>query len=159
MAANLDSLLSNIEPDQQTAIRAFFQQLTSTPVKSPEQAQAEKQAEARDVARTLATVLKPAKPDAYDGAIDADACLNFLDNQAEYFKLVNLDHEHWVPYTVANLRKDARAWWRSSGLDTGTISWTEFENAFTSYHTPPNSVTAARAALDSLEQRKSSVAA
>ncbi|KAF8900950.1 hypothetical protein BGZ58_006804, partial [Dissophora ornata] len=97
MAANLDSLLSNIDPDQQTAIRAFIQQLlsTSAPVKSPEQAQAEKQAEARDVARTLATVLKPAKPDAYDGAIDADACLNFLGNQAEYFKLVNLDHEHW----------------------------------------------------------------
>ena len=33
-----------------------------------------------DGRRTLATVPKPTKPKPYTGAIDADACLNFIDN-------------------------------------------------------------------------------
>ena len=49
-----------------------------------------------DEARTLATVLKPSKPKPYTGAIDADACLNFIDNQAEYFSIVDLHPDSWV---------------------------------------------------------------
>lgn len=158
---SLDALLVNIDPAQQDAIRAAFQQASAAAIPLPPATRtvAEIQAEARDVARTLAAVLKPAKPDPYDGAIDADSCLNFLDSQAEYFKLVKLEDSLWVPYTVANLRKDARAWWRSSGLDMDKISWASFKQVFTAYHTPPNTVTAARAALDRLQQRHLTVAA
>ena len=77
--STLDLLVpSNLGPDEQTAIRALSQQAdaASTHPPSPERAQAEKDAEACDVARTLATVRKPAKPDADDGAIDADKVLN-----------------------------------------------------------------------------------
>lgn len=158
---SLEGLLVNIAPEQQNAIRAAFQQAAAAAIPLPpvNRTEAELQAEARDVARTLAAVLKPAKPDPYDGAIDADSCLNFLDSQVEYFKLVKLEDSLWVPYTVANLRKDARAWWRSSGLDMDRTSWAAFKPVFIAYHTPPNTVTAARAALDRLQQRQLTVAA
>lgn len=109
-----------------------------------------------DEARTLATVLKPSRPKPYTGAIDADACLNFIDNQAEYFAIVDLHRDSWVKYTAVNLESEAKAWWRSSGLKLDA-KWEAFEAAFTAYHTPPNAVAAARQELNNLRQKGLSV--
>ncbi|CAO3567004.1 unnamed protein product [Mortierella alpina] len=109
-----------------------------------------------DEARTLATVLKPSKPKPYTGAIDADACLNFIDNQAEYFAIVDLHPDSWVKYTAVNLESEAKAWWRLSGLKLDA-KWKDFEAAFTAYHTPPNAVAAARQELNNLRQKGLSV--
>lgn len=85
----------------------------------------------------MATVLKPSRPKPYTGAIDADACLNFIDNEAEYFTIVDLHRDSWVKYTAVNLESEAKAWWRSSGLKLDA-KWEAFEAAFTAYHTQVN---------------------
>lgn len=105
-----------------------------------------------DDRRTLATVLKPTKPKPYTGAIDADACLNFIDNQEEYFSIVDLHQDSWVKYTAVSLEGEAKAWWRSSGLKLDS-TWKAFEAAFIAYHTPPNAVAAARQELNNLRQK------
>ncbi|KAF9176373.1 hypothetical protein BGZ51_000829 [Haplosporangium sp. Z 767] len=124
---------------------------------SAEPTDLERQAAVLDLTRTLATVLKPQKPEPYEGAIDADACLNFIDNQEEYFKIVALDESLWTKYTAVSLRDDAKAWWRSAELSL-TTPWPIFRKAFTDYHTPPNAVAAARTALENLRQNKMTVA-
>ncbi|KAF9303213.1 hypothetical protein BGZ74_004184 [Mortierella antarctica] len=44
----------------------------------------------------LAAVLKPTKPEPHTGLIDANACLNFVENQEEYFEIVELNKNKWV---------------------------------------------------------------
>ncbi|KAF9079537.1 hypothetical protein BGX27_006303 [Mortierella sp. AM989] len=44
--------------------------------------------ETRAIAQTLAAVIKPHKPEPFLGNIDAEECLNFIGNQAEYFAAV-----------------------------------------------------------------------
>ncbi|KAF9924412.1 hypothetical protein KVV02_000570 [Mortierella alpina] len=160
----LDALLVGIEPDRQNSIRRAFEDLTAAATSAPTPAPApaapterELQAERRDVVRTLAQVLKPQRPPPYAGEIDADACNNFIDNQREYFTVVDLSLSEWVQYTALNLISDAKSWWRSSGLSINT-PWPRFEEDFLAFHTPPNAVAAAREALESLKQGKRSVA-
>ncbi|KAG0342355.1 hypothetical protein BG000_005158 [Podila horticola] len=83
----------------------------------------------------FAAVLKPAKPEPYTGLIDADACLNFVDNQAEYFEIVELNKAHWVKYTALALKGDAKTWWHNSSLTIST-PWAEFCKDFVKAHTP-----------------------
>ncbi|KAG0246637.1 hypothetical protein BG011_002370 [Mortierella polycephala] len=136
-----------------TVTKAFTQALQSQPSTTN---RAQEIAAANDEARTLATVLKPTKPKPYHGAIDAVACLNFIENQEEYFEIVGLNRNMWVKYTAVNLEDDAKAWWRDSGL-TMNSTWREFHGAFVTYHTPPNAVAAARQELDKLKQNQLSV--
>jgi hypothetical protein len=110
-----------------------------------------------DNMRTVAAVLKPTKPKPYDGAIDAVACLNFIENQEEYYQIVSLQEHEWVKYTAVSLDGDAKTWWRNSGL-TLTSSWQEFRRAFIAYFTPPDTTSAARLELNKLRQGKLSVA-
>jgi hypothetical protein len=110
-----------------------------------------------DNMRTVAAVLKPTKPKPYTGAIDAVACLNFIENQEEYYQIVNLNENEWVKYTAVSLEGDAKAWWRDSGLNL-TSSWQEFRQAFIDYFTPPDTTSAARMELSKLKQGKLSVA-
>lgn len=110
-----------------------------------------------DHLRTVAAVLKPTKPKPYEGAIDAVACLNFIENQEEYYGIVNLDNSEWVKYTAVNLEGDAKAWWRNSSL-TLDSTWEDFRKAFIEYFTPPDTVGAARLELNKLRQGKLSVA-
>ncbi|KAG0247722.1 hypothetical protein BG011_001019, partial [Mortierella polycephala] len=63
----------------------------------------EKQAAVLDLTRTLATVLKPQKPEPYEGAIDTEACFNFIENQEEYFKIAFTDY-HTPPNAAAAAR-------------------------------------------------------
>jgi len=114
-------------------------------------------AEQRAIAQSLATVIKPRKPDPYSGAIDAEECLNFIENQAEYYKAVRLNSEEWVRFTALHLTGAAKSWWRDSGLNDRT-SWDAFKASFTAYFTPPDSANMARRALDKLSQNKLSVA-
>ncbi|KAF9944373.1 hypothetical protein BGZ72_002452, partial [Mortierella alpina] len=97
------------------------------------------------------------RPTPYTGEIDADACNNFIDNQREYFTVVDLSLSEWVQYTALNLVSDAKSWWRSSGLSI-TTPWAQFEEEFLAFHTPPDAVAAAREALESLKQGRRSVA-
>ena len=108
--------------------------------------------------RTLNKVLKPQTPSPYKGEHDADACQNFIDNQEEYYKVVQLDEGQWVQYTALNLTDEAKSWWRSCGL-TISSSWDGFKEAFLAFFTPPNAVAAAREALETLRQGKRTVAA
>ncbi|KAF9103311.1 hypothetical protein BGX30_009166, partial [Mortierella sp. GBA39] len=125
----------------------------------------ELEADRSDLARTLAQALKPQRPSPYSGEIDADACINFIDNQKEYFTVVKLGLAEWVQYTALNLVSDTKSWWRSSGLSIHT-PWDTFEADFFNFHTPPNrwgecgsnAVAAAREALESLKQGKRPVA-
>ncbi|KAG0008476.1 hypothetical protein BGZ81_004054, partial [Podila clonocystis] len=110
-----------------------------------------------DLARTLAVVLKPAKPEPYTGLIDADACLNFIDNQAEYFEVVALNKDQWVKYTALALKGDAKTWWRNSGLLIST-PWDIFSKAFIKAHTPPNAENQAMHDLDNIQQGTTTVA-
>jgi hypothetical protein len=174
----LDPLLAGIEPDRAIEIRNIFDSLVlaaavpatvpaaapaaapaATPAATPPAPPTDRELEAdrRDLARTLAQVLKPQRPTPYAGEIDADACNNFIDNQREYFTVVNLNMADWVQYTALNLVSDAKSWWRSSGLSI-TTPWPQFETDFLAFHTPPNAVAAAREALESLKQGKRSVA-
>ncbi|KAG0272930.1 hypothetical protein BGZ96_005102, partial [Linnemannia gamsii] len=149
----LDSLLAGIDTERQIAIRNFFNTIpisVTTPA-APTPSERELEADRRDLARTLAQVLKPQRPTAYSGAIDADACINFIDNQKEYFTVVKLNLTEWVQYTALNLVDDAKSWWRSSGLSIQT-PWDTFETDFLTFYTPPNAVAAAREALESLKQ-------
>lgn len=159
MSDQLDSLLAGIDTERQIAIRNFFNTIpisVTTPA-APTLSERELEADRRDLARTLAQVLKPQRPTAYSGAIDADACINFIDNQKEYFTVVKLNLTEWVQYTALNLVDDAKSWWRSSGLSIQT-PWDTFETDFLTFHTPPNAVAAAREALESLKQGKRTVA-
>jgi hypothetical protein len=110
-----------------------------------------------DRVRTLASVLKPQKPSPYEGAIDAIACLNFIESQQEYFEIVELAQEAWVKYTVLSLTGDAKAWWRDSKL-TQTTPWADFKKAFIDQFTPPDTENAALRELSQLKQKKLSVA-
>ena len=174
----LDSLLSGIEVERQVELRNFYNQMNvaltaaqaaaaaqnPAPVPTLLSASAaarpserEIAADRRDLARTLNQVLKPQRPEPYAGEVDADACLNFIDNQKEYYTIVDLGLTHWVQYTALNLKGDAKSWWRSSGLNIAT-PWPTFEEAFLTFHTPPNAVAAAREAMEALKQGKRSVA-
>lgn len=163
MSDMLDALLEGIPAERQVAIRQFFEAMPiATPAPAPasvplELTERELEADRRDLARTLAQVLKPQRPAPYSGAIDADACINFIDNQKEYYTVVKLGLAEWVQYTALNLTDDAKSWWRSSGLTIHT-PWNDFETDFLTFHTPPNAVAAAREALESLQQGKRSVA-
>ena len=110
-----------------------------------------------DRVRTLASVLKPQKPKPYEGAIDAIACLNFIESQAEYFEIVELSTDLWVKYTVLSLTGDAKAWWRDSKLTQDT-PWATFKQAFINQFTPPDTANSARRELSQLRQKKLSVA-
>jgi hypothetical protein len=157
--AALEPLLDGIDPTRQAALRNLFTAI-SVPAPTPamtEPSERELEADRRDLARTLAQVLKPQRPSPYSGEIDADACINFIDNQKEYFTVVKLGLAEWVQYTALNLVDDAKSWWRSSGLSIHT-PWDTFEADFLDFHTPPNAVAAAREALESLKQGKRSVA-
>lgn len=153
--ADLELLLAGLSAEQQQGLRALFTSMQASAAAAVTQREVD--ADNRDLARTLHTILKPQRPPTYSGAIDADAALNFLDNQKEYFMVVKLDRTDWVQYTALALVDDAKSWWRASGLTLST-PWDIFENAFLTFHTPPNSVSAARAALESLKQGKRSVA-
>lgn len=139
-----DEVLARINTHVANAVAAAQPQPTSS-LNAHDQARLVR----NDEARTLATVLKPTKPKPYTGAIDADACLNFIDNQEEYFNIVDLHRDSWVKYTAVSLEGDAKAWWRSSGLKLDS-TWKAFEAAFIAYHTPPNAVAAARQELNNL---------
>jgi len=178
----LDSLLDGIGPERQIELRNLFNQMNLAhatalesaaaqntaassapppgPIPPPAPAppsQREVEADRRDLARTLHQILKPQRPEPYAGEVDADACNNFIDNQKEYFTVVNLNLGDWVQYTALNLKSDAKSWWRSSGLNIAT-PWPAFEEAFLAFHTPPNAVAAAREAMESLKQGKRTVA-
>ncbi|KAG0243118.1 hypothetical protein BG011_003187 [Mortierella polycephala] len=153
----LRSLISVLPDDDQQAVITMFEKLsTSPPTLVP--SEREIAAESRDLVRTLNKVLKPQTPPPYKGELDADACQNFIDNQEEYYKVVQLDERQWVQYTALNLREEAKSWWRSCGL-TIYSSWDEFKKAFLAFFTPPNAVAAAREALETLRQGKRTVAA
>jgi len=158
----LDVLLAGIAPARLTEIRQHVDNMVvaaAVPTAAPPATLTDREilADRRDLARTLAQVLKPNRPPPYSGEIDADACNNFIDNQREYFTVVDLALPEWVQYTALNLISDAKSWWRSSGL-TIHSTWAQFEEAFLAFHTPPNAVAAAREALESLKQGKRSVA-
>ena len=159
MSDQIDTLLTGIDPERQIAIRNFINAMSITvPIPATtEPSEREMEADRRDLARTLAQVLKPQRPSPYSGEIDADACINFIDNQKEYYTVVKLGLSEWVQYTALNLVNDAKSWWRSSGLTIHT-PWDTFETDFLNFHTPPNAVAAAREALESLKQGKRSVA-
>ena len=152
IADALAEALAGLSIEKQAEIRTAAQGFYSA-----EPTDFEKQAAALDLTRTLATVLKPQKPEPYEGAIDAEACFNFIENQEEYFNIVGLDETLWTKYTAVSLRDDAKAWWRSAEM-TLTTPWPIFRKAFTDYHTPPNAVAAARTALENLRQNKMTVA-
>ncbi|KAG0205410.1 hypothetical protein BGX28_002981 [Mortierella sp. GBA30] len=145
----------SLTPEQQQHLLNALKQVVETqqPAQNDELQQ---RAAANDEARTLAAVLKPARIKPYEGAIDADLCLNFIDNQEEYFNIVNLSQNLWVKYTAVNLDGDAKAWWRNSDL-TINSPWKDFRAAFIEYHTPPNAVAAARYELERLKQKLLSV--
>lgn len=151
MSAALRTLINTLPIDRQ---EAFLAVLDTIPVVT----ERELQADQRDLARTLNKILKPQNPPPYSGAIDADACQNFIDNQEEYYTVVKLANTEWVQYTALNLTEEAKSWWRSSGL-TLASPWDDFKDAFLAFHTPPNAVAAAREALESLRQGKRTVAA
>jgi hypothetical protein len=115
------------------------------------------QADLRDEIRTVAMIVKPNKPKPYKGELDAIACLNFIENQEEYYEIMRLSNDEWVKYTSVNLEDDAKAWWRDSGLKFNT-PWKDFRKAFIDAFTPPNTDSAARDELAKLRQGKMSVA-
>jgi hypothetical protein len=167
----LDSLLTGIDAERQIELRNLYNQMNVALTAAQEAAttvqdsapapvqlsERDLEADRRDLARTLNQILKPQRPEPYAGEVDADACLNFIDNQKEYYTVVNLSLSQWVQYTALNLKGDAKSWWRSSGLNI-TTPWPTFEEAFLTFHTPPNAVAAAREAMEALKQGKRSVA-
>jgi hypothetical protein len=180
----LDNLLVDIDPERQIELRNLYNNMNvaltaaqdaasvanTVPATAPAPApvfipvpamtqptQREVDADRRDLARTINQILKPQRPEPYAGEIDADGCNNFIDNQKEYFTIVDLALSDWVQYTALNLKSDAKSWWRASGLTIAT-PWHIFEDAFLTFHTPPNAIAAAREAMESLKQGKRSVA-
>ncbi|KAG0248112.1 hypothetical protein BGZ95_008217, partial [Linnemannia exigua] len=101
MSDTLDSLFEGIPVERQIAIRQFFEAMpiaapAPAPASAPvEPTERELEADRRDLAHTLAQVLKPQRPAPYSGAIDADACINFIDNQKEYYTVVKLGLAEW----------------------------------------------------------------
>lgn len=154
-ADEIRQIASAFGTDAQTRIDTLLASLTPLP---PGPTLLEREAAFRDKTRTLHKILKPQTPSPYAGAIDADACHNFIDNQEEYYEVVQLGPAEWVQYTALNLTDDAKSWWRSSGL-TIHSSWNDFKQAFLNFHTPPNAAIAALSALECLRQGKRTVAA
>lgn len=152
MSAELRALVAALPSDQRVA---FEQALSVTP---PPVTERELLADQRDLSRTLNKILKPQHPPPYTGAIDADACQNFIEDQEEYYTVVRLAKSEWVQCTALNLTDEAKSWWRSSGLSI-TSSWDAFKTSFLAFHTPPNDVAVAREALESLHQGNRTVAA
>jgi hypothetical protein len=156
-ADEIRQIATGLSEDAQARINTLLASLADLPP-PPGPTQLEREAAYRDVARTLHKILKPQTPSPYAGAIDADACHNFIDNQEEYYEVVKLEPTAWVQYTALNLTDDAKSWWRSSGL-TIYSSWADFKQAFLNFHTPPNAAVAALTALECLRQGKRTVAA
>jgi len=159
---DLTALLTglNLTTDQLGPITAAIQTVRTagTPLPAASSVSTVQEAFLRnDDARTLAAVLKPAKPEPYTGLIDADACLNFIDNQEEYFEIVELNKDHWVKYTALALKEDAKTWWRNSSLTIST-PWATFCKDFVKAHTPPNAEAQAMHDLDHIQQGVSTVA-
>ncbi|KAG0194979.1 hypothetical protein BGX28_002683, partial [Mortierella sp. GBA30] len=92
--AALLEAIANLPADQRNAIIAAAASM-ATPAPNPGASQREIDAENRDVARTIHKIIKPTPPVTYHGEVDADACLNFIDNQEEYYKVVNLHQADW----------------------------------------------------------------
>ena len=155
--ADLELLIAGLPDDQQKSIVSMVQKLVTPP---PPLAPTDREiaADHRDMVRTLNKVLKPQTPSPYKGDHDADACQNFIDNQEEYYTVVQLARDQWVQYTALNFTDDAKSWWRSCGL-TISCPWDDFKGAFLGFFTPPNAVAAAREALETLRQGKRTVAA
>ena len=94
---------------------------------------------------------KPLKPTPYGGKVDAIASLNFIENLEEYFTIVKLPQEEWVPHAVGYLG-EARGWWRASKQSVKTTAWATFRSTFLQQFTPADSVNAARHRLNHLQQ-------
>jgi len=94
---------------------------------------------------------KPLKPTCYNGKVDALSSLNFIEGLEEYFTIVELPAQKWVPYAVGYLG-EARGWWRSTKHHVDTTSWINFKAMFLKQYTPPDSINAARRRLSSLRQ-------
>jgi hypothetical protein len=155
VAAEIRDIVAGLGDAERDRINLLLASLAPLPAGPT---QLEQEAANRDVARTLHKILRPQQPSPYAGAIDADACHNFIDNQEEYYEVVKLGDAEWVQYTALSLTDDAKSWWRSSGL-TIRSSWFDFKKAFLGFHTPPNAAIAALTALEALRQGNRTVAA
>jgi hypothetical protein len=110
MSDQLDSLLAGIDAERQIAIWKVFNAIpisvTTLPhLHSPS-------ANLRPTAMILPIPWlrsSSRKPAAYSGAIDADACINFINNQKEYFTVIKLSLSKWVQYTALKLIDDAKS--------------------------------------------------
>lgn len=94
---------------------------------------------------------KPLKPSCYNGKVDAISSLNFVESLEEYFQIVELPSEKWVPYAIGYLG-EARSWWRGTKRTILNTSWIDFKNAFLQQFTPADSINAARRRLHALKQ-------
>ncbi|KAF9897825.1 hypothetical protein BX616_004920 [Lobosporangium transversale] len=74
-----------------------------------------------DHIRTVAAVIKPPKPEPYDGAVDDVEVLNFLESQEEYFQIMELNHACWARCTVIGPKRGAKVRWRDCGLTIDTL--------------------------------------
>ena len=86
---DLEPLIAGLPDDQQKSIISMVQKLITPP---PPLVPTDREiaADHRDLVRTLNKVLKPQTPSPYKGDHDADACQNFIDNQEEYYTVVQL---------------------------------------------------------------------
>jgi hypothetical protein len=94
---------------------------------------------------------KPQKPTSYNGKVDAISSLNFIESLEEYFQIVELPAEKWVPYAIGYLG-EARAWWRGTKRNIHNTPWIDFRSIFLRQFTPADSVNAARRRLHALKQ-------
>ncbi|KAF9536729.1 hypothetical protein EC957_009868 [Mortierella hygrophila] len=81
----------------------------------------------------------------------AESARDIINRLEEYFTIVELPAQKWVPYAVGYLG-EARGWWRSTKHHVDTTSWTDFKAMFLKQYTPPDSINAARRRLSSLRQ-------
>jgi hypothetical protein len=86
---------------------------------------------------------KSLKPTSFNGKVNAISFLNFIESLKEYFNIVELPAEKWVPYAIEYL-SEACSWWHAIKRIIQNTSWIEFRYIFLQQFTPADSVNTAR---------------
>jgi hypothetical protein len=113
----------------------------------------------RSVQPFAAAGIKPAKPSTFNGDRDRrQYAATWLFEMECYFRVVQLEDPHRVPFAESHLREGAIQWWQSvlrqAEVTNKTITtWDEFKKAFLANYQPEASSETARAALYRLSQR------
>ena len=108
-----------------------------------------------------APVIKPPKPDIYNGERDGTILDSWIFGLRQYFELTSMSEVYKVTFAVTFLRQHALTWWRmrmtsvDAGVEHTIVDFDMFVTAITEQFKPVNSTKIARDRIANLAQDRS----